>query len=137
MAAQVEVRLDKWLWAARFFRTRNLAKEAIEGGKVHYNGARCKVSKCVEVGATLRIRQGFDEKIVVVKAVSDQRKGAPEAQVLYEETLESITAREKSANDRRLSRDLIQAPAMRPNKRERRQLQRLHDRNASDSWDDE
>ena len=73
-----KVRLDKWLWAARFFKTRGVAKQAIEGGKVHYEGQRTKCSRHVEVGATLVIRQGFDEKTVVVVALSDQRRGAPE-----------------------------------------------------------
>ena len=67
------VRLDKWLWAARFFKTRSLAKQAIEGGHVHYNDARVKVSKEVEVGAELRIQQGWDSKTVAVTALSSQR----------------------------------------------------------------
>src|SRR5690606_28965388 len=70
------IRLDKWLWAARFFKTRALAKDAIEGGKVHYEGQRCKVSKTPELGAKLTIRQGFDEKTVIIKALSGQRRGA-------------------------------------------------------------
>ena len=68
--SEERVRLDKWLWAARFFRTRNLAKQASEGGKVWYDGARTKVSKEVQLGAELRIRQGFDEKTVTVRALS-------------------------------------------------------------------
>src|SRR5690554_6872810 len=86
----MSIRLDKWLWAARFYKTRSLAKAAIEGGKVHYEGQRTKVSKLVEIGATLKVRQGFDEKVIIVKALSDQRRGAPEAQLLYEETPQSI-----------------------------------------------
>ena len=70
-----KVRLDKWLWAARFFKTRSLAKQAIEGGKVHYEGARTKVSREVTVGAELQIRQGWDEKTVVVLGLSDQQIG--------------------------------------------------------------
>jgi ribosome-associated heat shock protein Hsp15 len=131
------VRLDKWLWAARFFRTRSLAKDAIEGGKVHYNGARCKVSKDVEIGATLQIRQGFEEKTVIVRAISDQRRGAPEAQLLYEETPESVEARHKHAEQRRVAREMMQAPLTRPNKRDRRELRRFHDRNPDDAWHDE
>lgn len=83
MANAEKVRLDKWLWAARFYKTRAIAKGAIEGGKVHYDGQRCKVSKTVDLGAMITLRQGFDEKIVEVKAISDQRRGAPEAQKLY------------------------------------------------------
>ena len=79
------VRLDKWLWAARFFKSRSLAKQAIEGGKVHYDGARVKVSKEVLVGAELRIRQGWDEKLIEVIALSAQRRSACEAQLLYQE----------------------------------------------------
>ena len=73
------VRLDKWLWAARFYKTRTIAKEMIDGGKVHYNGQRSKPNKIVEVGATLKVRQGSDEKEIVVLALSTQRRGAPEA----------------------------------------------------------
>src|SRR3546814_17995509 len=80
-----KVRLDKWLWAARFFKTRALAKAAIEGGKVHCRGERCKPSKEPKVGDELLIRIGFDERTVVVRALSAVRRGAPEAQTLYEE----------------------------------------------------
>ena len=84
MAENNEVRLDKWLWAARFYKTRSIAKAMIEGGKVHYNGQRTKVSKTVEVGAMIKLRQGSDEKEIEVIALSDQRRGAPEAQLLYQ-----------------------------------------------------
>ena len=131
------VRLDKWLWAARFFRTRSLAKDAIDGGKVHYNGVRCKVSKEVDVGATVQIRQGADEKTVVVLALSGQRRSAPEAQRLYEETAGSIVLREKVAEERRLSNELMQPPLTRPNKRERRQLQRFREQGSAGPWSDE
>jgi ribosome-associated heat shock protein Hsp15 len=77
-----KVRLDKWLWAARLFKTRSLAKQAIEGGKVHYDGTRSKVSKEVEIGARLTVRQGWDEKELEVSALSVQRRGAAEAQLL-------------------------------------------------------
>jgi ribosome-associated heat shock protein Hsp15 len=119
------VRLDKWLWAARFFRTRNLAKQAIETGKVYYDGARPKVSREVQVGAMLRIRQGWDETTVEVLALSDQRRGAPEAALLYRETAESVTGREQRAGQRRaanLGRDF---PGRRPDKRQRRQIHRF------------
>ena len=74
-----KIRLDKWLWAARFYKTRAIAKAAVEGGKVHYEGQRCKVSKTIDLNAKLTIRQGVDEKIIVIKDLSDQRRGAPEA----------------------------------------------------------
>ena len=120
-----KIRLDKWLWAARFFKTRALAKGAIEGGKVHYEGQRCKVSKTVDVGAKLTIRQGFDEKIVVIKALSEQRRGAPEARLLYEETPESIKARMDKAEYRKVVKASQAAPDHKPNKKERRDMRRF------------
>lgn len=93
--SSVEVRLDKWLWAARFYKTRALAREMIEGGKVHYNGQRSKPSKIVELNATLTLRQGNDERTVIVKAITEQRRPASEAAALYEETAESVEKREK------------------------------------------
>ncbi|WP_207061582.1 RNA-binding S4 domain-containing protein [Motiliproteus sp. SC1-56] len=117
------VRLDKWLWAARFFKTRALAKQAIEGGKVHYNGARAKVSRPVEVGALLQIRQGFDEKTVEVLALSDQRRGAPEAALLYRETEESLRRRELAAEQRRALRGAAPVSDGRPTKKQRRRIQ--------------
>lgn len=120
MSENPTVRLDKWLWAARFFKTRSLAKEAIEGGKVHYNGARVKVSKSVEVGAELRIRQGFDEKTVQVVALSEQRGPAAVAQTLYQETADSLEQRNLRAEQRKQMR--FQAPEQRPDKKQRRQL---------------
>lgn len=123
------VRLDKWLWAARFFKTRSLAKQAIEGGKVWYEGARVKVSKDVQVGATLTIRQGFDEKTVLVRALSEQRRGAPEAMLLYQETPQSIAAREQQATERRMQQDGGIAAAGKPGKRDRRLIHRF-----KDSW---
>ena len=90
------VRLDKWLWAARIYKTRALAREMIEGGKVHYNGQRSKPGKVVELNATLTIRQGNDERTIVVKGITEQRRPASEAVALYEETAESIEKREKN-----------------------------------------
>lgn len=125
MSDNSKVRLDKWLWAARFFKTRALAKGAIEGGKVHYQGQRCKVSKTVDVGALLTIRQGLDEKIVEVLAISDQRRGAPEAQALYVETPESIKKRMDESERRRIMKSSMQVPDHKPNKKERRDLRRF------------
>lgn len=87
------LRVDKWLWAARFYKTRSIAKTAIEGGKVHLDGQRVKVSREISIGERLTVKQGWDEKEVVVKALSDQRGPAPIAQTLYEETPESIERR--------------------------------------------
>jgi ribosome-associated heat shock protein Hsp15 len=119
------VRLDKWLWAARFFRTRNLSRDAIEGGKVWYEGARPKVSRDVELGAEIRIRQGFDEKTVLVRALSAERRSATEAAQLYEETSASIAGREAEAAERRMARAGFQAPPTRPDKRDRRLIHRF------------
>ena len=126
-AAPGKLRLDKWLWAARFFKTRSLAKAAIEGGKVHLGGQRVKVSREISVGDTLQIRQGWDEKVVEVKALSDQRRGAPEAQQLYQETPESIARRESAAAARKAAGGMIERPAKRPTKKERRQIHRFRD----------
>mgnify|MGYP001826448740 FL=1 len=120
-----KLRLDKWLWAARFFKTRSLAKAAIEGGKVHLGGQRVKVSREISVGDTLQIRQGWDEKVVVVRALSDQRRGAPEAQTLYEETADSLKRREADAAARKAAGGMIDRPATRPNKKQRRQIHRF------------
>ena len=117
-----KIRLDKWLWAARFFKTRAIAKQMIEGGKVHYDGQRAKCSKVVELGATLKIRQGWDERVVVVKALSEQRRGAAEAQLLYEETQDSIERREKGALQRKANKGAELSPGHKPDKRSRRQL---------------
>ena len=119
------VRLDKWLWAARFFKTRGLAKKAIEGGKVHYNGARAKTSKTVEVGALIRVPQGWELLEVEVVALSDQRRGAPEARALYRETEESAVRREREAEARRLTNQAMQHPLKRPDKKQRRDIRRF------------
>lgn len=119
------VRLDKWLWAARFFKTRGLAKKAIEGGKVHYNGARAKTSKNVELGALIRVPQGWDLLEVEVVALSDQRRGAPEARALYRETEESAARREREAEARRLTNQAMQHPLKRPDKKQRRDIRRF------------
>ncbi|MDE2419868.1 MAG: RNA-binding protein [Gammaproteobacteria bacterium] len=124
---EIAVRIDKWLWAARFYRTRTTAKEAIDGGKVHCQGERVKVSKEVRVGMELTIRQGFEEKTVVVKGLTSIRGNATAAQILYEETPASIARRELFQAARKLSN--LARPDHRPNKHERQQLQRFQDRN--------
>ncbi|HWV10178.1 MAG TPA: S4 domain-containing protein [Pseudomonas sp.] len=116
-----KVRLDKWLWAARFYKTRALAKAAIEGGKVHCRGERCKPSKEPKVGDELMIRTGFDERTVVIQALSVVRRGAPEAQTLYSETPESIARREQAAEQRKAGALGVQTDG-RPSKKQRRQL---------------
>tara|TARA_R110000823_G_scaffold198080_7_gene329242 strand:- start:49462 stop:49863 length:402 start_codon:yes stop_codon:yes gene_type:complete len=125
--APARLRLDKWLWAARFFKTRSLAKAAIEGGKIQLQGQKVKVSKEIAVGDVLKVRQGWDEKIVVVKALSDQRRGAAEAQLLYEESAESIARRESQAAARKAAGGMLDRPAQRPSKKQRRQIHRFRD----------
>ena len=122
-----KLRIDKWLWAARFFKTRSLAKAAIEGGKVQLAGQRVKVSREIAVGDQLRIRQGWDEREIIVKALSDQRRGAPEAQALYAETEASIERREAEAAARKAAGGMIERPMRRPSKRERRQIHRFRE----------
>ena len=126
-AAKSGVRLDKWLWAARFFKTRSLAKAAIEGGKVQLDGKRVKVSKEVSVGDRLRVRQGWDEKDITVLAVSDQRRGATEAQSLYRESADSIQRREHAAAARKAAGGMLERPLRKPSKKERRQIHRFRD----------
>ncbi|WP_218057679.1 ribosome-associated heat shock protein Hsp15 [Gilliamella sp. Fer4-1] len=116
------VRLDKWLWAARFYKSRSLAREMVEGGKVHYNGQRSKPSKTVEVGAILTLRQGLDQKTIQILAISEQRKTATEAQQLYLETADSIVKREAMAQARKLNALTMPHPDRRPDKKERRDL---------------
>ena len=119
----VKLRLDKWLWAARFYKTRSLAKQAIEGGKVQCDGTRAKPSKEIEVGVEVRLRQGLDERTVVVSALSEQRRGAPEAQLLYTETAESIKQRETLSEQRKSQPHLM--TNTKPNKRDRRLIHRF------------
>ena len=131
------VRLDKWLWAARFYKTRGLAVEAIDGGKVQVAGDRVKRARLVRVGEQLRVRQGPYEHIIVVRALSERRGPAPEAAKLYQETPESLAARERLAFQlKAASTALVHEEKGRPTKRHRRHLDRLRGR---DDWshDDE
>jgi ribosome-associated heat shock protein Hsp15 len=125
-AAITEVRLDKWLWAARLFKTRSLAKDAIESGHVRYDGERCKVSKSVRPGAQLAVRRGSDEIELIVERLSEQRRGAPEAQRLYSETAQSLARREDARLQRKLAQGLVSHK--RPSKRQRRELLRFKHR---------
>ena len=115
------VRLDKWLWAARFYKTRSIARNMVDGGKVHYNGQRSKPSKIVELGATITLRLGYEEKTVTIEKISEQRRGAPEAQTLYQETSESIEKRERNALARKLHAH-NPSPDKRPDKKQRRDI---------------
>lgn len=116
------VRLDKWLWAARFCKTRSIAREWIQAGKVHYNQQRAKPSKIVELGAEIKIPTGYDEKVVIVNAILDRRQSAQIAQTLYQETDASIAQREKNQQARQLSAFHSPRPDSRPDKKQRRQI---------------
>lgn len=121
-------RIDSWLWAARFFKTRSLAKQAVEGGKVQVDGGKAKPSKTVQPGTELEIRKGDQKWVVVVQALSGKRGSASIAQTLYQETDESIAARRTAAENRRLGRAATPVSDHRPNKKERRDLRRFrHD----------
>jgi ribosome-associated heat shock protein Hsp15 len=129
MADDARVRIDKWLWAARFFKTRSLATEAVDGGKVEVNGERAKPAKAVKPGDEVRLRLGPYEHILIVRALAERRGPASVAQTLYEETAASRDARDK------LSLQLKMAPAAfvyeekgRPTKKDRRDLNRFIDR---------
>lgn len=126
-----KVRLDKWLWAARFFKTRSLAKTAIDGGKVEVDGQRAKPSREIAIGMTLTIRQGWQELEVIVANLSDQRRGAPAAALLYTETPQSIERRAKQAAERKASRSGQILPEQRPSKKQRRQLERWREQDLS------
>ena len=133
--ANDSMRVDKWLWAARFFKTRSIAKAAIEGGKVHHDSERVKVSKEIRVGMELTIMQGFEKKTVVIKALSATRGPAPVAQLLYEETEVSLARRELIAAQRKLHN--LSRPDHRPSKKDRRQISKFkqeNDQQFDQSW---
>jgi len=120
------VRIDKWLWAARFFKTRSMAAKSVSGGKVHVNGARIKPARLIQSGDELRIRRGELEFTVVVQAISDKRGPAKEAQLLYEETEASIRQRENIREQKRLeAADRMHGPMKRPDKRDRRKIRKF------------
>ncbi len=118
------VRIDKWLWATRFFKTRALAAQAVSDGKVQVNGARIRSSRDLHPGDSLSIRRGPCEYVIVVRGLTKRRVPAVEAAQLYEETAESRAARERVAAERR-ARDGVAAPAHRPDKHQRHRLFRV------------
>jgi ribosome-associated heat shock protein Hsp15 len=126
---EAKVRIDKWLWAARFFKTRSLATQAVEAGRVHHNGNRVKPARDVRAGDELSIHIGQHEWIVIVRAVSDVRRGAPEAQKLYEEKPDSLERRLAAIADRKALRGVgpVRVESGRPTKRDRRMIRRFTD----------
>jgi ribosome-associated heat shock protein Hsp15 len=121
-------RLDKWLWAARFFKTRALAADAIDGGKVHLNGERVKRSRAVKIGDEVWIRIGPYEHRVIVRSTSDRRGPASVAATLFGETTESLATREALLEQHRLQRAAGATDPGRPSKRDRRQIDQLRKR---------
>ena len=126
------VRLDKWLWAARFFKTRALAKAAIENGKILYDGGKPKPSRSVEVGCELIIKQGFDLKTVVVAQLSGQRRSAKEASLLYGETPQSVKERDAQAAQRKQLNAGFSGADERPTKKQRRQIHKFKESSQQD-----
>ena len=122
MTEQASIRVDQWLWAARFFKTRSLAKQAIDGGKIEVNGARCKPARAVHIGDLLNISRGIERFEVRVEALAAKRGPATQAVGLYAETPESIERRAREREAQRLSRLAYQPPPGRPSKRDRRDI---------------
>jgi ribosome-associated heat shock protein Hsp15 len=119
------IRVDKWLWAARFYKTRALAAEAIAGGKVQVNGDRVKRAKALQIGDEVRIRQGPYEHLVVVRGLSDRRGPAAQAAQLYEEKPESKAAREQLAVQLKTLHSMFVPEKGRPTKKDRREINRF------------
>ena len=135
MNEQPSVRVDRWLWAARFFRTRSLAKSAVAGGKVHVDDQRVKPAKELRIGQTVRIHKDSVVFTVVVQNLSEQRGSAAIAQTLYEETSNSVEQRQAAVSERRMTRAGLHIPAQRPNKRDRRARNQLRD--LDEHWSDD
>lgn len=119
------VRLDKWLWAARFFKTRSVAREAVSGGKVHLNGNRAKPGRSINVGDELRIQRGEEEYIITILEASMRRGPATVARTLYEESDENREQRENLAEQRKLEHQSSLTRERRPDKRQRRRIVRF------------
>jgi ribosome-associated heat shock protein Hsp15 len=122
------VRIDKWLWAARFFKTRSLATEAVQGGRVQIDGARVKPARDVRIGETVAVTIGYTTTVVVVRALADKRGSAAHAALLYDETAESVKARERRREERRLAPPPGADLPGRPSKRDRRRIEAMRGR---------
>jgi len=119
------MRIDKWLWAARFFKTRNLAAQAVEGGRVRLNAQRVKPAKDVRIGDEVVVHIGELEWVVVVRGLSAQRRSAPEAQQLYEEREDSKVRRAEAVAQRKARLDPFRVAGGRPTKKDRRAIRRF------------
>jgi ribosome-associated heat shock protein Hsp15 len=120
------LRIDKWLWAARFFKTRKLAADAVSGGKVHLNGQRCKPSKEIHIGSQLRISKDQLHWEITVLGLNEHRRPASEAALLYQENAESLLKRQQQAEQQREQRQFLDfAPTHKPNKKDRRLIHRF------------
>lgn len=131
-AAAPKMRLDRWLWAARFYKTRAQAKAAIEGGKVQVDGTRPKVAKDITPGTQVRVRKAGFEQVVNVIGLASQRGSATLAATLYEETPDSIETRERARALRQMQREGLRVPDQRPTRQGRRALQDLKRDGASE-----
>lgn len=120
------VRIDKWLWAARFFKTRSLAKQAVEGGKVHYEGNRVKASKEICRDTLITVRRAEEEQTLLVVALSDKRGPAKVAQTLYQETEQSLHARTNISALKKAQRMSEPSPSNKPTKKDRRKIMQLN-----------
>jgi ribosome-associated heat shock protein Hsp15 len=130
-----KLRIDKWLWAARFYKTRSLAVEEIDKGRVHINGLEAKPAREVKAGDTVALRQGPVLRTLLVRGISKQRGAAPVAQQLYEETEESLRLRAEGAEQRRLAGDpAVSQQHGRPTKRDRRVLDKAQDKAWNKRW---
>jgi len=128
-----KLRIDKWLWAARFYKTRSLATEEIDKGRVRINDLEVKPAKEVKVGDTVVLRQGPVTRTLVVRGISDKRSGAPQAQLLYEETEASLSLREQQAEQHRLEPANSQEHG-RPTKRDRRSIDKVNSKSWGSRW---
>jgi ribosome-associated heat shock protein Hsp15 len=130
-----KIRIDKWLWAARFYKTRSLATDEVGKGRIEVNAQVAKASREVKVGDIISARQGDITRTIQVLAISDQRGPAPVAQALYEESAESLALREKTAIQRRLAREpALSIEQGRPTKRNRRELEKAKQGGWNDRW---
>ena len=128
-----KVRIDKWLWAARFYKTRSLATEEIDKGRVRITDAEVKPAKEVKLGDTVTLRQGPNTRTLVVRGISDKRGAAPVAQLLYEETEASVKLREQSSEQRRLE-PATSLEHGRPTKRDRRDIDKVNNKSWGNRW---